>query len=190
MLGLLFVHHQRDARGGRGARAVTGTVGRRLVHDHPRRHGQRSARRLALFPSRHGRLRLPGTGPIELGRARHRPVVARRHQSRLVGNHHGGQPRPGRNLVAYLDQHLLDQAGMRRGHVHGSLVTLQDGDGIVALDGRSRGDQNLDHGNVVEIADVRDQHVNRFAHVASPCLITRGLDRLFRDQSPACAGPR
>jgi len=34
--------------------------------------------------------------------------------------------------------------------------------------------------NVVEIADVRDQHVNRFAHVASPCLITRGLDRLFR----------
>jgi len=68
-----------------------------------------------------------------------------------------------------------------------ALVTLQDGDGIVALDGRSRGDQNLDTGTSWKSPMSGTSTSTGFAHVASPCLITRGLDRLFRDQSPACA---
>ncbi len=190
VLALLFVDHQRNARGGRGPRAAPSAVGHgKVVHDHPRRHGHISARQLrrrfAAVLLRRRRLGLPGTRRGGLARNRSRPGITRRSQGCLLVDRNGYQPRARRHLVAHLDQHLDDRTGVGRGDVEGSFVAFQNRDGIVALEQSPGRDQDFDDGNVVKIADIRDQHVNRLAHVPSPCAwIKRGSDPVSRDQFP------
>ena len=75
--------------------------------------------------------------------------------------------RPHRDFVADLRHDLGDRAGDRRRHVHRRLVGLERHQRLLGLHDVARFDQDLDHRNILEVADIGNVHVD-FRHRRSP----------------------
>ena len=67
------------------------------------------------------------------------------------------------HLVADGHQHLLDHAGVRRRDLHRRLVALDGDQALLDLDGVAGLDEDLDHRDLVEVADVGHEHRDRTA---------------------------
>ena len=68
------------------------------------------------------------------------------------------------HLVADLHDHRLHHAVARRRHLHGRLVGLQRNQGILGLHLVARLDEDLDHRDVLEVADVGNLDVDQTTH--------------------------
>ena len=74
--------------------------------------------------------------------------------------HHGDQAALG-NLVADLDLHLFHDPGMRRRNLHRGLVAFHRDEALLQLDRVACCNHDLDHGDLIEVSDVRHEHIDR-----------------------------
>ena len=72
------------------------------------------------------------------------------------------------NLGAEGNEHFLDHAGDRRGHIHCCLVGLQRADRVIHLDAVADLDEQVDDRHFGEIADVGDFDFYQIAHGVPP----------------------
>jgi hypothetical protein len=97
----------------------------------------------------------------------------------------------GRDLVSRREQHPVDHAGARRGHVHGGLVAFERDERRLRLHAVARLHQHLEHGDALGAAEVGDaQHgsrIGRCTHAAAlriPGAVT-GWPAAVRARRPA-----
>jgi hypothetical protein len=77
------------------------------------------------------------------------------------------QPRALRHLVADLDQHLLHGAAVRRRDLHRRLVALEGEERLFLDDGIAGRDEDFDHVDLLEVADVGKLDGDGVGHASS-----------------------
>ena len=71
----------------------------------------------------------------------------------------------GRNGVAHRDADILNFSSFGRRNIHRRLVGLQSNESVFPFDRIARGDQYLDHFDVVEITEIGNNDVEGFRHL-------------------------